>query len=159
MNSTMKTVCLLYSSISLSKATQLIEEMPIGGTFEQDSYRCDPAHQTLMNILNSKPDLSHIVPISELFDRANCNWALPHDTNPCEWNFGVVRNYGNTYSNEDDPISIMVDYKLETYDYEMYGPWDTMTFGHPRYWFGLAGSTTEEFFKEAHGLDPSLGPQ
>ena len=29
--------------------------------------------------------------------------------------------------------------------------------GSPREYFGLSGSTQEEFFKEAHGLDPSLG--
>ena len=34
-----------------------------------------------------------------------------------------------------------------------------MHWNHPRYWYGLGGITTEEFFKEAHDLDPSLGLQ
>jgi hypothetical protein len=79
MNSTKKTVCLLYSSISLSKATKLIEEMPIGAAHE---HRCDPIATQTFNILNNGPN--HGVSESEIFDRSNCNWALPHDTNPCE---------------------------------------------------------------------------
>jgi hypothetical protein len=51
----------------------------------------------------------------------------------------------------------MEEYGLEKY-YETFDSWQYHLFGDPRYWFGLAGSTTEEFFKEAHGLDPSLGP-
>ena len=79
MNSTKKTVCLLYSGMSLSKATKLIEEMPIGGANE---HRCDPIATQTFSILNNGPN--HVVNESELFDRSVCNWALPHDTNPCE---------------------------------------------------------------------------
>ena len=60
MNSTMKTVCLLYSSICLSKATQLIEEMPIG---VQGENRCDP-RQKQRETVDNKPLYGDIVPLS-----------------------------------------------------------------------------------------------